>query len=136
MVRIIIKTTNPARKLRQARKAIGNLREPMDRIGKAIADDAGKNIDRQTLADGTRMPPSKAATKEGRKTLYKTGYLRRSFKHKSTRNSATIESGASFYGYIHKGTSKMVRRPILGVSRNGLKRIANIIASHIRRAIR
>jgi phage virion morphogenesis protein len=74
-----------------------------DAIGEAMVSKTMRRFDEQHGPDGAPWLPSKAAKKEGRKTLIKTGNLRNRFTHNVLPGNAGVEWGTNVvYAAIHQ----------------------------------
>lgn len=129
------------RKLKRLGDTITDLKRPMDKIGK----EAGRYFSNQGFASQggvfgapwQRLSPgyaiAKAGKYPGRPPLVKTGKMRNSFTHRSSKDSVIISNNASYFKY-HQSTQprkRLPRRQMMGVNDN----INRMVRKHIRNEI-
>ena len=122
------------RKLRRYRERLGNMRPVFADLGKYITRDIKRRHTREEDFQGRRLIPSKAAlTGISRKTLWRTGKLRRSWSFTATNDSLEVEPrGAEYYPYLHFGTRRLPPRRMIGFSEKLKRRITRNVIKHLR----
>jgi phage gpG-like protein len=111
-------------------------------IGEFFKADIQDCFNKQTLYDGSAMPPSKAATKRGDKTLIHRHHLYDSYTFNLV--GAGVEMGSELaYARIHhfggetgskKGRFKMTARPVMGVAERHERAIGDYLIAALRGA--
>ena len=124
---------NSKRKLRQYRRRARNLSPAMHRIGRDLTEDARRRMIRQQDYSNRALIPSQAATREGRKTLIKTGRLLRSWAYNYIGGILTVRSTTPYYRHLHRGRSNMPARKILGLAPYQINLIKGRVVDYLRR---
>ena len=98
-VRASTKTLN--RRLSKLRKKMSDLEPTLDQIGKSIVAHTVERFDRQSTPTGKPWKPSKLARKQRRKTLVKSGRLKKSIEYYADKKTVNVGTDVP-YAHVHQ----------------------------------
>ena len=98
-VRSSTKTVNRA--LKKLREETADLEPTLDQIGKAIVEHTVKRFDRQRTPTGKPWKRSKLARKQRRKTLIKSGRLKKSIEYQADKDTLSVGTDVP-YAHVHQ----------------------------------
>ena len=124
---------NSRRKIRGYRQRASNLRPVLADIGRYLTTDVKRRHIREQDYRRKKLAPSQAARRERRKTLIKTGKLRRSWKFTARKQDLLVEPrGVSYYDYLHRGGASGPPREMIGFAPRHRREIIRRVLEYIR----